>query len=294
MKRILSCALVLALAVGMAGCSLQDYQQAAKLYKAGEYAQAQAIYESLGDFADSADMARISAQKACYQLAGQQLAAGAYEEAAELYDSLGMYSDSPLQAAEARYAGGKVSLEKGDYARAVQLLEQLGGYKDSADLLSRAKWEWVSGSRYTKVLQDDEKGFAAISLEPRQDGNLRILLEKRGQILNLPYETEFTMTLMRTRPDAAYMLTYTSTNVATIKETASGIVTLRAFSEGLPVTAFSQTVTAADGTVTKSDQTADALMMKAVMAEVVADVTENLPLLLEKSGAQVTAEDLGF
>ena len=35
-------------------------------------------------------------------------------------------------------------------------------------------------------------------------------------------------------------------------------------------------------------------MMKAVMAEVIADVTENLPLLMEKSGADITAEDLGF
>lgn len=294
MKRILSCVLVLALAVCMAGCSLQDYQQAAKLYQAGEFAQAQVIYESLGDFADSADMARISAQKASYQLAGEQLAAGAYEQAAELYDSLGMYSDSPLRAAEARYTGGSVSLENGDYARAVALLDQLGGYKDSADLANLARWRWLGEGRYTKILEAEGNRYAAVSLESAGEETLRILLQKKGQILSLPYEMDFVMTWSRNDPEAEYTLDYTSTNISTIQESATGVVVLRAFSEGLPVTTFSQTITDAAGEVTTSDQTADALMMKAVMAEAVADVTENLPLLLEKSGTQVTVEDLGF
>lgn len=294
MKRILSALIVLALAVSMAGCSVQDYQTAGTLYKEGKYAQALEIYEALGDYADSAKMADICRQKANYEKAGQLLAAGEYEQAAQMFDELGMYSDSPLMAAESRYIGGKASLEAEDYERAIALLTILGGYKDSMDLVNLARWRWLGRSRYTKVLQDDETGFAALSLEPKGDETFRILLEKRGQILNLPYETEFTMTLMRTRPDAAYMITYSSKNVSTIKEVASGIVTLRAFSDGLPVTAFSQTVTDADGNVTQSDQTADALMMKAVMTEVLADVTENLPLLIEKSGADITLADLGF
>ena len=294
MKRILSALIVLALAVSMAGCSVQDYQTAGTLYKEGKYAQALEIYEALGDYADSAKMAEICRQKANYEKAGQLLAAGEYEQAAQMFDELGLYSDSPLMAAESRYIGGKASLEAEDYERAIALLTTLGGYKDSMDLVNLARWRWLGRSRYTKVLQDDETGFAALSLEPKGDEIFRILLEKRGQILNLPYETEFTMTLMRTRPDADYMITYSSKNVSTIKEVASGIVTLRAFSDGLPVTAFSQTVTDADGNVTKSDQTADALMMKSVMAEVIADVTENLPLLIEKSGAGVTLADLGF
>lgn len=294
MKRILSALIVLALAVSMAGCSVQDYQTAGTLYKEGKYAQALEIYEALGDYADSAKMAEICRQKANYEKAGQLLAAGEYEQAAQMFDELGLYSDSPLMAAESRYIGGKASLEAEDYERAIALLTTLGGYKDSMDLVNLARWRWLGRSRYTKVLQDDETGFAALSLEPKGDETFRILLEKRGQILNLPYETEFTMTLMRTRPDAAYMITYSSKNVSTIKEVASGIVTLRAFSDGLPVTAFNQTVTDADGNVTKSDQTADALMMKSVMAEVIADVTENLPLLLEKSGTDITLADLGF
>ena len=67
MKRILSALIVLALAVSMAGCSVQDYQTAGTLYKEGKYAQALEIYEALGDYADSAKMAEICRQKANYE-----------------------------------------------------------------------------------------------------------------------------------------------------------------------------------------------------------------------------------
>lgn len=294
MKRILSVLIVLVLAVSMVGCSLQDYQTAGTLYKEGKYAQALEMYEALGDYADSAKMAEICRQKANYEKAGQLLAAGEYEQAAQMYDELGMYSDSPLMAAESRYIGGKASLEAEDYERAIALLTILGGYKDSMDLVNLARWRWVGRQRYTNVLAAEDTSYATVSLEPVENETLRIVVKKRDQILSLPYEMEFIMTLVRTQPDAEYSINYTSSNVKTITETATGSVTLRAFSDGLPVTAFSQTITDADGNVTQSDQTADALMMKAVMAEVIADVTENLPLLLEKSGADITLADLGF
>lgn len=294
MKRILSALIVLALAVSLAGCSVQDYQTAGTLYKEGKYAQALEIYEALADYADSAKMAEICRQKANYEKAGQLLTAGEYEQAAQMFDELGLYSDSPLMAAESRYIGGKASLEAEDYERAIALLTTLGGYKDSMDLVNLARWRWLGQQRYTVILEAEGTDYAAVSLEPVEDQVLRIVLKKRSQILNLPYEMDFVMTLVRTQPDAAYNLTYTSTNVKTITETAEGNVTLRAFSEGFPVTTFSQTITDAEGNVTESDQTKDALMMKAVMAEVIADVTENLPLLIEKSGADVTLADLGF
>lgn len=294
MKRILSALIVLALAVSLAGCSVQDYQTAGTLYKEGKYAQALEIYEALADYADSAKMAEICRQKANYEKAGQLLTAGEYEQAAQMFDELGLYSDSPLMAAESRYIGGKASLEAEDYERAIALLTTLGGYKDSMDLVNLARWRWLGQQRYTVILEAEGTDYAAVSLEPVEDQVMRIVLKKRSQILNLPYEMDFVMTLVRTQPDAAYNLTYTSTNVKTITETAEGNVTLRAFGEGFPVTTFSQTITDAEGNVTESDQTKDALMMKAVMAEVIADVTENLPLLIEKSGADVTLADLGF
>jgi len=294
MKRITALILVLTIAASLAGCTLQDYRTAGTLYKEGKYAEALQIYTALGDYADSAKMAEICLQKANYEKAAALLAAGEYEQAAELYDGLGMYMDSPLLAAESRYNGGITCLEAGDYARAIALLTQLGGYKDSADLVNLARWRWLGQQRYTIILEAEGADYAAVSLEPVEDQVMRIVLKKRSQILNLPYEMDFVMTLVRTQPDAAYSLTYTSTNVKTITETAEGNVTLRAFSEGFPVTTFSQTVTDAEGNVTESDQTKDALMMRSVMAEAQAIVTENLPLLMEKSGADITAEDLGF
>lgn len=294
MKRTVSVLLVLAMAVCLAGCTLRDYQTAGSLYKEGKYAQALEMYEALGDYADSVKMADICRQKANYEKAGHLLAAGEYEQAAQLYDELGLYSDSPLKAAETRYTGGKASLEAGDYARAIALLTPLGGYLDSADLANLARWRWLSEGRYTKILEAEGNRYAAVSLESAGEETLRILLKKKGQILSLPYEMDFVMTWTRNSPEAEYTLDYTSANINTIQESATGVVVLRAFSEGLPVTTFSQTITDAAGEVTTSDQTADALMMKAVMAEAVADVTENLPLLLEKSGADVTLADIGF
>ncbi len=294
MKRILSGLIALIFVACLAGCSLQDYQTAGTLYKEGKYAQALEIYESLGSYADSAEMANICRQKANYEKAGQLLAAGEYEQAAQMYDELGMYIDSPLKAVESRYAGGKASLEAGDYEGAIAFLTLLGGYEDSADLVNLARWRWVGQHRNTNVLEAEGNNYATVSLEPVEDETLRIVVKKRGQILSLPYETDFTMTLVRTQPEAEYFINYTSTNVSSLTETATGSVTLRAFSEGLPVTTFSQTITDTDGNVTESDQTADALMMKAVMAEIIADVNENLPLLLEKSGADITVADLGF
>ena len=294
MKRILWVLTVLVLAVCLVGCSLQDYQTAGALYKEGRYAQALELYEALGDYADSVKMADICRQKANYEKAGQLLAAGEYEQAALIYDALGMYSDSPLKAVESRYAGGKASLEAGDYEKAIEFLSLLGGYEDCANLVNLARWRWVSQQRYTNVLEAEGTNYATVSLEPAEEETLRIVVKKRDQVLSLPYEMEFVMTLVRTQPVAEYSISYTSANVKTIAETASGSVTLRAFSDGLPVTVFSQIITDAEGNVTQSDQTADALMMKAVMAEVIADVNENLPLLLEKSGADITVADLGF
>ena len=294
MKRMLAVLILLGLCISMTGCALLDYHKANTLYKEEQYTQAQALYQSLGDFADCADMARLCGQKADYAAATEYRAAGDYAQAAAIYDELGMYADSPLQAVLCRYEGGQACIAAGDYEEAIRLLEPLGGYENSADLANLARWYWLGMEPHTKVLEESADRCHGISVEPVQEGVLQILLEDKGLLLGLPYETKLTLTLERNVPEADYTLCYTTTNVSTITEIASGTAQLRAFSEGLPVGSFVRIVTDMEGNETISNDTADAIMMQAVMAEVVANITENLPVLLAESGVDITMTDLGF
>ena len=297
MKRIFAALTLLALCVSLAGCSAVDYLKASRFYKEEAYAQALPLYESLGDFADSAKMAEICAQKADYTAAEALLAAKDYEAALPLYEGLGMYADSPLKAITCRYENGLRYLENGDYEEAIQWLEPLGNYENSADSTSLARWLWLRGQRHTLVLRDEEGEFQAISLDPYQaDGTIQILLERKGHLLGLPYDTEFTLTLDWNAKEAAYTVSCRSESDVVIEETAEGQVELSHIISGklLQMSSFSQTITDSEGNAVTSGEAADAIIVHAVLAENTQLVAEHLPKLLENTGVQITMEDLGF
>ena len=143
MKRMIAALIVVCLCATMTGCSAIDYLKASQLYKEEAYAQALPLYESLGDFADSAKMAEICSQKADYNAAEALLAIQDYEAALPLYEGLGMYIDSPLKAITCRYDNGLRYLSQADYKNAITWLEPLGNYEDCADRTSQARWLWV-------------------------------------------------------------------------------------------------------------------------------------------------------
>ena len=296
MKRFLALALLVCVCVSMAGCKVLDYKKAADFYEEGQYAQALEIYRALGDYADSAAMANICWQKADYEAAEGYFAAGAYDQALPLYEGLGMYSDSPIKAIRCRYEIGVAYLAAGEYALAIQWLEPLGGYEDCSDRINQARWLWVSQSRHTVVLKDDAESFRALSLEPQADGSLRILLENDSMLLGIPYETEFVMVIARNNPKTAYSVRYYSHGDTILEENAAGIAELPALGAGsaLVPTSVSRIITHPDGTQTVSRTMGDTVMIRVVMAEVLPQVLEDLPVLLEKSGADITMKDLGF
>lgn len=294
MKRLLMVGLLLCLLVSMSGCTLLDYQKANKLYKKGAYVQAEEIYQSLGDFADSEEMAVISGKKADYAEAEELYAAGAYAQALALYTGLEMYSDSPLKAVMCQYEAGKACIAAGNYEEAVTWLEPLGNYEDSAEQLNLAKWNWLGQQRHTKVLDAGSGRNRTLSIEMPEKETLVLRLLDTGLLLGLPYKTEFEMTLVRGVVGAEYTLTYNSTNIKNITEISTGTVELHQFAEGLAVEVFTQTITDAEGITTESTDVADAIMTKTVAADVVAVVTECLPQLLEDSGVNISMADLGF
>ena len=296
MKKIIAVLLLICLCVSLVGCKVLDYKEATERYAAGDYAGALEIYRQLGDYADSAAMAQICWQKADYVAAEALYVAGDYAQALPLYEGLVMYADSPVKAIYCRYEIGKSYLEEKNYAEAISWLSALGNYENSGDLVHQARWQWLHQSRQTIVLKDEESAFQAISLEPMQDGGMRIFLENEGLLLGLPYETEFTMVLMRGNPKAAYSVSYCSNGDTVVAEYVGGVAELAALGAGssLPVSSFRQSITHPDGTQTVSSAMADALMIRPVLTESWQLVMDNLPLLLEKSGADISMKDLGL
>lgn len=297
MKRLIALVTVLVLCCSLTGCKLMDYRQARELYDAGEFAQALEIYRTLGDYADSAAMADICWQKADYETAEALFAAGDYAAALPLYTGLTMYMDSPMKVISCQYALGMECLENRDYAGAIEWLLPLGSYSNSADQVHLARWEWLTQARCTRVFADEPGNFRAISLEKTGDEGLLITLENRALLLGLPYSVCFRLTLHRNDPIATYTVDYRSDSGGTvIEEVAAGTVELSAFRSGgvLPVETFTQTVTNEAGEQTVSNAGADAIMIRSVIADSVAQILEQLPALVEKTGADITLADIGL
>ena len=118
----------------------QGYASAQALEQAGNYEEAIAAYEKLGDYSDC--QSRIAAcrkqirLKADYEAAVALQQAGKYEEAIAAFEALGDYKDSKEQIKETNYLKAKSLLEKKDYAGAAAIFITLKGYKDVDTLLS--------------------------------------------------------------------------------------------------------------------------------------------------------------
>ena len=296
MKRLLAVLVTISLCATMTGCSALDYLKASRLYKNGEYAQALPLYESLGEFADSTKMAEICAQKADYTAAEALLAQGSYEAALPLYEGLGMYADSPLKAVTCRYENGLRYLEQEDYENAIVWLEPLGNYENSADRTSLARWLWLSQRKHTYIIHAVTGDSLVKFLEPAQEGSLRLTLERKGHLLGLPYDTLFELTFSRDQQEASYRLSCRSESDMVIEETAEGQVQLRQLAGGSPleVGSFFQAVTDAEGAQTTSEDVTQAIIALSELAESANHITQYLPMLLENTGVNITAGQLGF
>ena len=119
----------------------QGYAAAQSLEQAGNYEEAIAAYEKLGDYSDC--QSRITAcreqiqLKADYDAAVALQQAGKYEEAIAAFEALGDYNDSKAQVTACQDAIKEqdyqvaVALQKeGQYEEAVAAFEALGDYKD--------------------------------------------------------------------------------------------------------------------------------------------------------------------
>lgn len=98
MKKGFAFLLVIALLMSLCACDSSDYKKAADAMEAGDYSSALPVFETLGDYKDSA----ARATECRYQLALADLSSGSFEKAIEAFEALGSFADSAERAAEAR------------------------------------------------------------------------------------------------------------------------------------------------------------------------------------------------
>ena len=128
----------------------QGYAAAQSLEQAGNYEEAIAAYEKLGDYSDC--QSRIAACREQIQLKADYDAAvvlqgeGRYEEAIAAFEMLGDYNDSKAQVTacqnainEPNYQAAIALQQAGNYEEAIVAFEALGDYSDSKAQVTACK-----------------------------------------------------------------------------------------------------------------------------------------------------------
>ena len=116
--------LLICLAFLLMGCNSTDYQKAVGLQEAGEYAQAASIFESLGDYEDSAD--RVLECK--YSIAESYVDSGKYEEAIQAFSEIIEYSNSADRVLECKYCLATNAFEEEKWEETLEYLDGLENY----------------------------------------------------------------------------------------------------------------------------------------------------------------------
>lgn len=109
------------------------YSNAVGLSEQENYAAAAEIFETLGDYINSSEMAT----NCRYHQAIQASANGDYDLAIQLFEALNGYQDSYDLGRAARYAKAVYYQEAGDYSAAIKLFGEVGQYQDSMKRLKQ-------------------------------------------------------------------------------------------------------------------------------------------------------------
>ncbi len=174
MKKLFCVACVLVLCLSLAGCNSSQYKDATSLYEAGEYEDAMALFQELGDYEDSAKMV-----KHCkYDRATELFDDENYEDARTIFDELDTYQDSDDMVKLCDYNIATLLLEDDSYAEAKAIFEELDDYKDSADLCLECDYRSAEASF---AAEDYETAISIYSTIPDYlDSANKLILAEKG------------------------------------------------------------------------------------------------------------------
>lgn len=131
MKKTKLVLLLLVLSCLLCACKSSDYRKANSLFENGDYEEAYNIYQSLGEYKDTAELSN----ECQYQIAKNKLNLHQYDDAKEIFTSLCTYKDSSVLSSECTYQKVLTLIEQRDFYSALNELTSISDYKDSAELI---------------------------------------------------------------------------------------------------------------------------------------------------------------
>lgn len=129
------------------------YKKAESLLASGEFEEASAAFEALGDYKDSQQRiedCKTAEIEADYQAASKLVEEGRFEDAITAFENLGDYKDSKDRITEVKYLSAIALENAGNYDEAIAAFQELGNYKDSA--------KQIDAIMYTKAQNLCESG----------------------------------------------------------------------------------------------------------------------------------------
>lgn len=135
MRKYICLCLALMLCLCLCACKSSDYKKAMSLFETGEYEEAIAAFEALGEYKDSVQ--KIDECK--YEAAVDLMESGSFEEAIAAFKALGEYSDSVQKINECKYRAAVALMDSGNYEEAIAAFEAIGEYKDCAQKIRDCK-----------------------------------------------------------------------------------------------------------------------------------------------------------
>lgn len=135
-NRLIAAVLIVALMAALCACQGRAYDKAVSLYEDGQYEEALAAFEDLGEYEDASD--RVLACK--YAIALGEKDAGNYDAAIAQFEELGAYSDAAEQILACKYAAALREKDAGNYDAAIAQFEALGEYSDAAGQIPACRY----------------------------------------------------------------------------------------------------------------------------------------------------------
>lgn len=115
-----------------------QYKVAMEMVQNGQYDEAIAAFEALGEYKDAVVQAKNVQQ---YAKGEAMMAVGDYDGAIEAYRAVRGYGDAVTKAKEAQYQKGTKLLESGNYDAAIVVYQAAGDYKDAAIKEKEAQYQ---------------------------------------------------------------------------------------------------------------------------------------------------------